>query len=108
MAPPPPQASCLFKKSCDPVISRHVCDEISPLKILKAPVELADFQGRSVRVETGKAERGETLIKNKTKFNLIRSCQVTRNEFRKKGTLFYILRYCIEHNSISSNIPQTI
>ncbi len=64
MAPPPPQASCLLTKSCDPVISRHVCDEISPLKILKAPVELADFQGRSARVGTGKAERGETLIKN--------------------------------------------
>lgn len=46
-----------FSKSCDPVISRHVCDEIGPLKILKAPVELADFQGRSVRVGTEKAER---------------------------------------------------
>lgn len=46
-----------FSKSCDPVISRHVCDEIGPLKILKASVELADFQGRSGGVGTEKAER---------------------------------------------------
>lgn len=62
-----PLPPCLlsFSKSCDPVISRHVCDEIGPLKILKAPVELADFQGHSVRVGTKKAERGETPWKNK-------------------------------------------
>ncbi len=60
MAPPSTPSLLSLKKSCDPVISRHVCDEISPLKILKAPVELADFQGRSARVGTGKAERGET------------------------------------------------